>query len=120
MDWIKLGDTNTKFFHASVKVRQNINAIHKLIREDGSVAMGQNQITHEIREFYMRLMGTAAEMLPMIDKEAVRRGPQLKIHQQRELVANCIEEEVREALFSMSSSKAPSIDGFNVHFCKKS
>lgn len=27
IDWVKLGDSNTKFFHAYIKVRQNNNAI---------------------------------------------------------------------------------------------
>lgn len=120
VDWIKLGDTNTKFFHASVKVRQNMNVIHKLVRDDESIVRGQKHVSREIREFYMRLMGTSAEVLPMLDQNTVKRGAQLNIHQQRMLDADCTEQEVRKALFSMNSSKAPGIDGFNVHFFKRS
>lgn len=90
---MKLGDTNTKFFHTSVKVRQSVNAIHRLVREDGTVIVGYERIKYEIREFYRSLIGSAAEYLTMVDKSTVGRGPKLSIYQQRALAADCTEKE---------------------------
>lgn len=44
VDWIQLGDSNTMFFYAYAKVRQNSNAIHRLIKADGPVCLGQEMI----------------------------------------------------------------------------
>lgn len=120
IDWLNLGDANTSFFHAYVKMRQSSNAIHRLIRADGTVCLGQINIKEEVRSFYSRLMGTTADELQMVDKLVVERGPILNRQQQILLSAACSEQEVKEALFSMDSNKAPSIDGFNVYFFKKS
>lgn len=120
IDWLTLGDSNTRFFHAYVKVRQNANAIHRLVRADKSICLGQEQIKHEIRDFYIGLMETAATKFTMVDKLVMKRGPKLNAHQQLLLNADCTEQEVKDALFSMDSNKAPGIDGFNVYFYKKS
>lgn len=120
IDWLKLGDSNTKFFHAYARMRRNTNAIHRLIRGDGSVCLGQAQIKQEILHFYKQLMGSAADELKMVDKLIMERGPRLEFHQQQMLNAECTEQEIRDALFSMNSNKAPGIDGYNVFFFKRS
>lgn len=81
--------------------------------------MGQEKLKEEVRGFYKRLMGTAAEVLPMVDRDVINRGPRLAAQQIKKLAADCSEEEIKEALFSMNSHKAPGIDGFNVFFFKR-
>lgn len=120
VDWLQLGDSNTKFFHAYAKMRQNSNAIHRLTRLDGTSCVGQKLIKKEVEEFYKKLMGTASEELTMVDKMIMRRGPSLNHQQQLMLQAECSDTEVKEALFGMDSNKAPGIDGYNVYFLKKS
>lgn len=73
----------------------------------------------EVREFYIQLMGQAAERLEMVDKEIVAKGPKLNRQQQQCLDRACSAEEVKIALFSMNPHKAPGIDGYNVYFYKK-
>lgn len=119
IEWLKLGDANTKFFHAYVKYRQSTNAIHRMERSDGSICLGQTMIKQEVRGFYKQLMGTASKELDMVDKIVMERGPKLNFQQQQSLIAECTAMEVKEALFSMNSNKAPGIDGFNVYFFKK-
>lgn len=119
MDWLKMGDSNTRYFHACVKMRQSTNAIHRLERSDGSVCVGQQQIREEVLGFYRRLMGSSASELEVVDKRIMQNGPKLNPEQQMALNADCSEQEVKEALFSMNSNKSPGIDGFNVHFYKK-
>lgn len=79
IDWLKLGDSNTKFFHAYTKVRQNSNAIHRLVKSDGTVCLSQAMIKQEVKDFYNGLMGIAAEELSMVDKIIVGRGLKLTI-----------------------------------------
>lgn len=110
VDWLKLGDFNTKFFHAYAKMRQNLNGIHRLERPDESICIGQESIMHEIREFYRGLMGTAAKELTMVDKLVMERGPKLQPSQQQFLTLDCTAQKVKDALFGMDSNKAPGID----------
>lgn len=49
----------------------------------------------------------------------VSKGPRLIVQQQRMLSADCSAQEVKDALFSMDSHKAPGIDGYNVFSFKK-
>lgn len=81
-----------------------------LTREDGIRCNTQEQIMSEIREFYIDLMGSAASELPMVDKEVVNRGPKLNADVKTMLCENCTNTEVRKALCSMDSNKAPSIE----------
>lgn len=74
VDWISLGDSNTKFFFAYMKERQSQNAIKVLIRADGTRCHTQEMIKAEVVHFYIQLMGSAAYELPMIDKDIVKRG----------------------------------------------
>lgn len=81
--------------------------------------MGQEQIKSEIRRFYMELMGKAADRLDMVDKRIVDLGPKLSRNHKLLLITECTADEVRDALFSMDSHKAPGIDGYNAYFYKK-
>jgi hypothetical protein len=72
----------------------------------------------KIRGFYMKLMGSAADSLPMLDRNVVLRGPILTQHQQELLCSEITSTKVKNALFGMDSAKAPGIDGFNVYFFK--
>lgn len=74
IDWLQLGDSNTKFFHAYAQMRQNAKGIHRLERADGTICLGHHFIKEEIRNFYMKLMGTAAVELTMVDKVIMKRG----------------------------------------------
>ena len=69
IDWIQLGESNTKFFHSFAKRRRNQNAIKLLIKEDGSRCCTQQQIKDEVVSFYQNLMGHAADRIPMVDKK---------------------------------------------------
>lgn len=79
VDWLRLGDSNTKFIHVFAKIRKNTNAIHRLVRADGTVCLGQEMIKMEILDFYKQLMGTSADELTMVDKYVVARGPTLTL-----------------------------------------
>lgn len=100
-------------------MRQTTNAIHRLVRADGSICLRQEQIKQEIRGLYINLMGTTASELQMVDRLVMKKGPKLS-PQQVFLTTECTEVEVKDVLFSMDSNKAPGIDGFNVCFFKKS
>ncbi|KAF8099427.1 hypothetical protein N665_0244s0026 [Sinapis alba] len=42
--WFDIEDGNNKFFHSSAKIREVRNAIHEILRDDGSIAMTDQEI----------------------------------------------------------------------------
>lgn len=55
--WIKEGDSNSQFFHASVKARTAGNRIVKLMDENGQVLSGKQEIEAVVLRFYTELLG---------------------------------------------------------------
>ncbi|GAV89673.1 hypothetical protein CFOL_v3_33087 [Cephalotus follicularis] len=55
--WLKLGDSNIKFFHRSVASLHHRNHIIKLQRMDGSWACSQEEIEQMTVDFFIGLLG---------------------------------------------------------------
>lgn len=70
--WIKLGDSNTKYFSAIVKERTQKKQIKEITSLDGQTLNDPDEIKHEIIEFCKSLMGTAAQTLPAINREIMK------------------------------------------------
>lgn len=67
VEWIRLGDGNNAFFHASLKSRQKKCGITKLLQEDGTVVHQQEDISNEVLNFYGKLLGETHEKLKSVD-----------------------------------------------------
>lgn len=55
MTWLRKGDRNTSFFHASVKERRRTNRIGKLRREDGSWAVKEEEKKEVVTKYFAQL-----------------------------------------------------------------
>ncbi|XP_075088341.1 uncharacterized protein LOC142170347 [Nicotiana tabacum] len=119
VQWLKLGDSNTAFFFASMKGRASQNQIKILIVDDGSLIKTAAGIEQEIVCFYKRLLGNSASRLPAIDPNVMKQGPVLTRNQQLQLISPFTSDDVFKALQGIDDSKAPSADGFNACFYKK-
>jgi hypothetical protein len=119
LEWLKLGDGNNRYFHASIKTKtilKNINVLHK---EDGNRVTNQEDIEEEVLNFYKKLMGTTDKDLNGIDITVMREGPQLCNEQRQKLIAPITEEEIECALKSIGDLKSPGIDWYGAYFFKK-
>lgn len=79
----------------------------------------QQPIRDKIQEFYKSLMRSAADSLPAVNKEIMRRGPVISQQQALTLCQPVSEEEIYEGLKRIKDDKAPSVDGYNALFYKK-
>ncbi|XP_058784732.1 uncharacterized protein LOC131659577 [Vicia villosa] len=118
--WLKSGDENSSFFHASVKAKQDQRAMNRLEKDDGSVITSQVEIEKEVLDFYSQLMGNNDDDLYCIDLEAMRQRPQLTNTQREILVKPISDEEIFSSLQGIDTSSAPGVDGFNSKFFKHS
>ena len=61
--WLRLGDKNTRFFHASANGRKNKNFIGILCRDDGT-EIEQQQLEGEIFTYFKDLIGEQVQGPP--------------------------------------------------------
>ncbi|KAH0699374.1 hypothetical protein KY290_014199 [Solanum tuberosum] len=95
VQWLKLGDGNTTYFHASLKNRIARNKILSLTTTDGRMVNNNNDIEEEVIEFYKQLLGSCATQLPAINPMVMRDGPALDRNQQAQLIKHVTRQEVR-------------------------
>nr|XP_009597612.1 uncharacterized protein LOC104093556 [Nicotiana tomentosiformis] len=116
--WLVYGDSNTKFFHTTLKARQARNKISSICTEHGIQLHEPTLIQKEFIGFFQNLLGTAAAEMPCLDQTIARDGPCLTNEQKLDLIHEVTEIEVLQALKDLSTDKAPSIDGFLAEFFK--
>ncbi|XP_058755938.1 uncharacterized protein LOC131629159 [Vicia villosa] len=120
IEWLKLGDGNNSYFHATIKAKHTAKGMHILHKDDGTVITNQNEIEQTLVDFYKGLMGTAARDIIQVDISALREGPQLTFEQRQRLVGPISEEEVTQALKGIGDLKSPGVDGFGAKFHRAS
>ncbi|KHN06941.1 Transposon TX1 putative 149 kDa protein, partial [Glycine soja] len=116
--WLRLGDGNNAYFHASLKAKYNQTSIKKLYMNDGNFVTTQKEIEDEIMRFYGDLMGREEPNLDSVDINIMRKGCQLNFDQRKYLIGRITDEEIDKALKSIGDLKAPGIDGYGAKFFK--
>lgn len=53
--WLEVGDSNSKFFHASTKVRRGVNRILRITREGGVIHKSED-ISNESVKYFTALL----------------------------------------------------------------
>nr|XP_016457612.1 PREDICTED: uncharacterized protein LOC107781428 [Nicotiana tabacum] len=117
--WIKLGDSNTKYFAVVMKERSQRKQVNELVSIMGDKLVHPDSIKKEVVDFYKSLMGSAAQSLPVIDRMNMSNGPKLSQMQKLALCAEVTDKEIYNGLCAIDSDKAPGIDGYNAYFFKK-
>nr|KYP64025.1 Transposon TX1 uncharacterized [Cajanus cajan] len=115
--WVKFGDRNTSFFHAQTLVRRRRNKIQGLFLPDGSWHTDPEVMKTEAVRFYKELFSVNNDQ-GFLDMQA-GVPPGLGVEAQSALTAPVTKEEVRWAVMSMKSFKAPGTDGFQPFFFKQ-
>ncbi|CAN0861736.1 LINE-1 reverse transcriptase homolog [Linum grandiflorum] len=116
---LKLGDSNTAYFHASVKIRQLKNQIVQLEAHGGHMVSDMPSLSGIIVDYYSELLGKVDTHvhsdLGHLGSLLQRKLPHIQV------VALCLPitaEEVKVALFSIPEDKSPGPYGFTSCFYK--
>ncbi|KAL6551940.1 hypothetical protein OROGR_008094 [Orobanche gracilis] len=105
------------FFHSQTIVRRKRNKVHGLFLQDGSWSTDQARLSMEAKLFFQHLFALPRHAEP--DSFQITNVPRLCSEGVNALLAPVSKEEVRSAVFSMKSFKAPGPDGIQPYFFKK-
>ncbi|XP_062075810.1 uncharacterized protein LOC133779929 [Humulus lupulus] len=114
--WLREGDNNSKFFHASARTRRRNNHIESLCNEAGVSVDWNSGLENLMVEYFQTLFKSSVD-----NWEEVINCISLSITQaQNDLMLRPIEaDEVKSALFQMHPDKSPGPDGMTPGFYQK-
>ncbi|KAL1225412.1 putative mitochondrial protein [Cardamine amara subsp. amara] len=116
-NWLKSGDKNTKFFHASVKAARGKKRIEKLHDKNGIAQSAEASKGAIAKEYFKDLFkSTNPEDFRSLFYDF---NPRLSESVNLELLKEVTKEEVKDAVFAIKPSSAPGPDGFSGFFFKK-
>lgn len=118
IQWLKEGDRNTSYFHASVAARRRKNRISSLQKSNGQWCINNSEVESEINQYFSTIFssnpnGNCDEILNGISPSIT---PQVNMYLTRPVSAP----EVKKAIFSMNPNKSPGLDDDTLLFCKAS
>ncbi|XP_074266656.1 uncharacterized protein LOC141589935 [Silene latifolia] len=64
-NWVKNGDKNTAFFHASIKRRRAQNRVYQIKDKEGTLCTTPQGIKKAFEEYYLGLLGSSREVTPV-------------------------------------------------------
>uniref|UniRef100_A0A803PVR0 Reverse transcriptase domain-containing protein n=1 Tax=Cannabis sativa TaxID=3483 RepID=A0A803PVR0_CANSA len=114
--WLREGDNNSKYFHASATSRKKNNSISKLRDSVGNWKGWHDGLSDVIINYFDNLFCSTG-----FDTSGVINNipSTVTATQNEELLAPILEEEVRNALFQMHPDKAPGPDGMTPGFYQR-
>lgn len=122
LHWLQVGDKNNKAFHTAVKVRETRNAIREIKCPDGTTVSKQEGIKKEAERFFKDFLTYEPTDIEEKSVEDLQDFIPFRCSEEerRRLIRTVSEEEVRDVVFKMPSSKSPGPDGFTSEFFKSS
>lgn len=112
IQWLKLGDQNTKFFYTSLRIRRSRNKI-KALTINGEHSTNTDAIKSHIVDTFEDLFNRPIGLAIWLDEWAL---PMLDRYQAANLCNEFNVKDVEDVVFSASIDKAPGPDGFGASF----
>ncbi|GKA19305.1 hypothetical protein Tco_0699220 [Tanacetum coccineum] len=117
IEWLQVGDTNSKFFHKLVKARVSRSRIDCITGHDNAIYKG-NLVPNVFIQHYMQFIGTDNGVYPFNHEGLfVRR---LSTDKAANMIRCVSDDEIQSVMFSIRNDKASSPDGYTLFFFKES
>uniref|UniRef100_A0A803Q977 Endonuclease/exonuclease/phosphatase domain-containing protein n=1 Tax=Cannabis sativa TaxID=3483 RepID=A0A803Q977_CANSA len=114
--WLREGDRNSKYFHATATARRRQNAIQRLRIATGEWVDWQGGLLQVVVDYFNDLFTPSAVNFA----EVVDCAPStVTIDQNKKLLEPVLDEEIKRALFQMHPDKSPGPDGMTPGFYQK-
>lgn len=112
--WLKWGDRNTKYFHATTIQRQQRNKISMLQLPNDEWCRDTGKLKEATVQFFSDLYSTVGSrnFYPVLDQ-----CPSLVQKEMNEvLIGKVTLQEIKDVVFQLEAIKAPGLDGLNGQF----
>jgi mannosylglycoprotein endo-beta-mannosidase len=113
--WVKVGEDNTKFFHAMATQRNRRNTISMIKTSDGRIVNDHDEIAALLWSSYRDRMGNSEGINMQFDLPRLIN----RIQGLEEISQPFLQEEIELVLKQMPPDKSPGPDGFTGLFLKK-
>eukprot|EP00253_Pinus_taeda_P031968 PITA_31968 len=115
--WLKSGDRNTSYFHKQCRARLSHNHIVEITSSSGQVFKGFAQIQEAATNHFKNLLSAERNGEEEDETDFLSVIPSLVSEEDNaSLTSPVTEEEITNIVWSMDPDKAPSPDGFSIHF----
>ncbi|GKC22183.1 hypothetical protein Tco_1024333, partial [Tanacetum coccineum] len=116
VEWLKLGDANTTYFHKVVKSQATRNRIDSITTANGDCVNG-DQVPLAFINHYTEFLGQegVTSNFNSTDLFCNRLSSDAVIH----MVRNVNDKEIRDSIFFIGDNKAPGSNGYSVVFLRK-
>nr|XP_043619803.1 uncharacterized protein LOC122591609 [Erigeron canadensis] len=117
VEWLRVGDSNSAFFHNTVKSRVARSRIDVIVDSDGRLMNGDS-VPHAFIAHFNQLLGQAD---PVINLNTITLfSNRLSPEKANAMIVDVTDEEVKDAIFFMGDDKSPGSDGYSACFFKAS
>lgn len=115
--WLRLGDSNTKYFHSVLKQKRLKQIITQLQDENMQVHTQSEQIAGIFVRYFSNLLREKGDGgRQKADEIFLKGGHTLTVQQQMSLLEPVTTKEVKEAVFSIKITKSAGPDGYSSGF----
>ncbi|XP_071694872.1 uncharacterized protein [Rutidosis leptorrhynchoides] len=116
VEWLRVGDGNSRYFHNVVKGRMHRGKIHAIENSEGNIVEGQaafDVITDHFRNF----LGHHDNCSNIVDPQLLFSK---KVTDQKamEMISPVTTDEIKKAMFDINDLKSPGPDGYSAAFFK--
>ncbi|GKV09634.1 hypothetical protein SLEP1_g21105 [Rubroshorea leprosula] len=113
--WLKEGDSNSKYFHNCVVRRRKQNELVGLLH-NGVWVDRVEEVKSIVKDFFSNKFSKEEWRKPLLEEIEFN---QVSAEDNEMLVVDFTEKEIKEAVWSCGGGKSPGPDGFNFNFIKK-
>ncbi len=116
VQWLKAGDSNTKFFHRHANCRQSVNHVSSL--SDGNTTLStHDDLAKYLFSFFGNHLGVAPPARSTINFQILYGDASPSFLSP--LLVPITADEVKNAVFASAAEKAPGPDGFSMSFYQR-
>ncbi|XP_074314233.1 uncharacterized protein LOC141649441 [Silene latifolia] len=117
--WLEAGDSNTAYFHASIKKRNSLNKVTKIDDQYGRTCTDSQSIQNAFLDYYQTLLGTQ-KPTERVRHQVIAEGQYCNQDHAAILSTAVSDEEIKAVFFSIPIDKSPGPDGYTSAFFKDS
>ncbi|KAJ9536731.1 hypothetical protein OSB04_un000116 [Centaurea solstitialis] len=114
--WLEDGDANTKYFHHVVREKRHVNHIQAVSNVDGNFVY-DDTVPKAFIDYFKSIIGTSDDVIqPFMEEDLF--STKLSMQEALFMIRPITDEDIKDAMFSIGSDKAPGPDGFSSKFFK--